>query len=171
MLGCRLSAAVPPRSIPITGIGDHVAPERTITFHRNPQSRSTGTRNPLAGQTLTVVRRTRYAGEPQLVIERVDGGRQLLPMRCVAPESTEPSTTSPALIFTPGSLRALADLVSSLAGALRQTPEGCHASPPRPAAAMDELRSGDAPTTDRPLGRPAAAAAAGASARARKPVP
>jgi hypothetical protein len=133
--------------------------------------RVTAAHHPLAGQTLTVVRRTRYAGEPQLVVERADGGRQLLPTRCVALGSAEPSTTSPALIFTPGSLRALADLVSSLAGAPRQTPEGCHASPPRPAAAMDELRSADAPTTDRPLGRPAAAAAAGASARARKPAP
>ncbi len=60
--------------------------------------RVTAAHHPLAGQTLTVVRRTRYAGEPQLVVERADGGRQLLPMRCVAPESAE---RAPILIVAP----------------------------------------------------------------------
>src|SRR3712207_7457773 len=66
-------------------------PYTTLFRSRHVQRlRVTAAHHPLAGQTLTVVRRTRYADEPQLVVERADGGRQLLPTHCVAPESAEP---------------------------------------------------------------------------------
>ena len=72
--------------------------------------------HPLAGQLVAVVRRTRYQGEPHLVVERPDGGRQLLAARCVEPAAAIPrATAAPApLVFTPGSLRLLAALVATL---------------------------------------------------------
>ena len=115
--------------------------------------------HPLAGQLVAVVRRKRYQGEPHLVIERPDGGRQLLPARCIEPAGTIPLATGAPLVFTPGSLRQLANLVATLRSTPSPAPEARHAPRHRPPpAALEHLPARDPPAADRALDRPAAAA-------------
>jgi hypothetical protein len=138
--------------------------------------RVTAPHHPLAGQLVRVVRRKRYDGAAHLVIEGSDGGRQLLPARHAEPAGTIPSAAAKPLRFTPGALRALADLVHGLRGAPSPALEARHVLPPRPAAApaVEHLPARDAPAVGRALERAAASAAGNhqrAGARARKPLP
>src|SRR6478735_5394732 len=92
--------------------------------------------HPLAGQLVAVVRRKRHQGESYLVIERPDGGRQLLAARCLEPVGSIPLATASPLVFTPGSLRRLANLVATLRSPPSPAPEA-HDAPrhqPTPAA-------------------------------------
>ena len=111
---------------------------------------------------MAVVRRKRHQGEPHLVIERPDGGRQLLAARCVEPAATIPLATAAPLVFTPGSLRLLANLVATLRSAPPPAPEACDAPRHQPTAAapaaVEHLPARDPPAAGRALGRPAAAA-------------
>src|SRR4051794_5841157 len=138
--------------------------------------RITASHDPLFGQLVRVVRRKRHNGEPQLVIEGPDGGRQVLPARHVEGAAPLPSAAAPAPTFTPGSLRALASLVAGLRNAPFPAPEARHApapSDPTPPG-VEHLPARDPPAHGGPLGRPRAAPAsprAGTRARARKAVP
>ncbi|MBV8612923.1 MAG: hypothetical protein JOY66_04020 [Acetobacteraceae bacterium] len=133
----------------------------------------------MSGQRVAVVRRLRCEGEPQLVIEGLDGGRQLLPARHAEPAGAVPLVAAAsALVFTPGSLRALAALVATLRGApslaleARRAPRSALASPA--IAAVEQLSPRDAPPPGPALDRPAATPAsgrAGTGARARRAVP
>ena len=62
---------------------------------------SSRSHHPLAGQRVAVVRRKRHQGEPHLVIEGPDGGRQLLPARCVEPAGTVALATGSAARLHP----------------------------------------------------------------------
>ncbi|MGH7105295.1 MAG: hypothetical protein ACREFT_02165 [Acetobacteraceae bacterium] len=103
------------------------------------------------------MRRKRHKGEPHLVVERLDGGgRQLIPRRCTEGAGLPPGLPRPALIFTPGTLRALIGLVHTLAGT-PSLPEGRHADqpPPEPAAPdLEHVPARDAPASDPALDRP-----------------
>jgi hypothetical protein len=132
--------------------------------------------HPLAGRLVRVVRRKRYVGTAHLVIEGPDGGRQLLPARHAEPAGTVPAAAAKPLRFTPGALRALAELVHGLRGAPSPAPEARHVLPPGPAAApaVEHLPARDAPAVGRALERAAAPAAGNrprVGARARKPLP
>ncbi|HEX2141438.1 MAG TPA: hypothetical protein VHK28_04060 [Candidatus Limnocylindria bacterium] len=111
---------------------------------------------------MAVVRRKRYQGEPHLVIERPDGGRQLLAARCVEPAATIPHATAAPLVFTPGSLRLLANLVATLRSTPSPAPEARDAPRHRPIAAapaaVEHLPARDPPAAGRAVDRPAAAA-------------
>ena len=111
---------------------------------------------------MAVVRRKRYQGEPHLVIERPDGGRQLLAAGCVEPAGAIPLATAAPLIFTPGSLRLLASLVATLRSIPSPAPEARdaprHQPPSAAPAAVEHLPARDPPAAGRALGRPAAAA-------------
>ena len=95
--------------------------------------RVTAAHHPLAGQLVLVVRHKRHEGEPHLVIEGPDGGRQLLPARHAEPAGAVPTATAVPLRFTAGGLRALAGLVASLRDAPFPAPEARHAPQPEPA--------------------------------------
>jgi hypothetical protein len=134
--------------------------------------------HPLAGQLVAVVRRKQHQGEPHLVIERPDGGRQLLAARCVEPTATVPLATVSPLVFTPGSLRLLANLVATLRSTPTPAPEARDASRHQPTSAapatVEHLPARDPPAAGRALDRPAAAAdpdPTGAGTRAAGTVP
>ena len=118
--------------------------------------------HPLAGQLVPVVRRKRHQGEPHLVIERPDGGRQLLAARCVESAGTIPLATGAPLVFTPGSLRLLASLVATLRSTPSPAPEARDAPRHQLTAAapapVEHLPARDPPAAGRALDRPAAAA-------------
>ena len=63
----------------------------------------------LFGQVVQVVRRKRHRGEAHVVVKVKDGSRQLIAVRNTELADALPST--PDLRFTPGSLRALVDLI------------------------------------------------------------
>src|SRR3954468_4801946 len=139
---------------------DHVQRIRVIAAH-----------HPLSGQVVTVVRQKRQGDEVYLVIEGPDQGRQLLPARYAAAVAAIPPTATARLMFTPGSLRALAELVATLRGAPSPVPEVCHAPQPAPAvpdhAALGRLSARDAPAPGRTLDRSAAATAPNRAGRCR----
>jgi hypothetical protein len=136
--------------------------------------RVTAAHHPLAERLVVVVRRKRHEGEAYLVIEGPDGGRQLLPARHAGPAGIVPVTAALPLRFTPGSLRALAELAGSLRGAPSPGPEAHHAPQSELAvpavAAVGQLSARDTPASGRALERPHAPASRGSpgrSARAR----
>ncbi len=71
--------------------------------------RVTATHHALAGEVVRGVRHKRHRGEAYLVDEVSDGSRQLIAVRNTELASARPSTTQ--LRFTPGSLRALLDVI------------------------------------------------------------
>src|SRR3954454_21483320 len=122
------------------------------------------------------MRRKRHMGEPHVVIECPDGERQLLPARHTQPTSADPSAAGPLLMFSPGSLRALASLVATLRDAAAHAPEARHATAPEafPRAALERLPARDAAERGLAVDRAAAAADpgdAGGERRARGAVP
>src|SRR3954464_9777313 len=138
--------------------------------------RVTAGHHPLFGQSVAVVRRKRHKGEPHVVIESPNGERQLLRARYTQPTSAGPSAAVPSLMFSPGSLRALAGLVATLRDAPAPVPEARHATDPEPIprAALERLPARDAAERGPAVDRAAAAAApgdAGAKRRARGAVP
>ena len=72
--------------------------------------RVTARHHALAGRLLRVVRHKRHRGEAYLVVEVDDGSRQLVALRNT--EFADAGLPTPALRFTPGSLRALVDIVN-----------------------------------------------------------
>ena len=66
----------------------------------------------LFGQVVQVVQRKRHRGEAYVVVKVKDGSRQLIAVRNTELADALPST--PDLRFTPGSLRALVDVISWL---------------------------------------------------------
>ena len=136
----------------------------------------TAAHHPLAGRAVVVVRRKRHGGEPHLIIEGPDGGRQLLPARHAEPAGTAPLPMAAPLTFTPGGLRALTRLAATLRDAPSPPPEARHAPAPaaRDPAALGELPARDPPAPGSPLGRVVGAPApgrAGGGAGARKAAP
>ena len=71
--------------------------------------RVTASHHALAGQVVRVVRRKRHRGEAYVVVEVQDGSRQLIALRNT--ELADARSSSPDLRFTPGSLRALVDVI------------------------------------------------------------
>src|SRR4051812_19677017 len=150
------------------------------TDHLDPghveRVRITAPHHPLAGRLVRVVRRKRYEGTAHLVIEGPDGGRQLLPARHAEPADTVPTAAAEPLRFTPGALRALAELVHGLRGAPSPAPQARHVLPLGSAAApaVEHLPTRDAPAVGCALERSAASAAGNrqrAGARARELLP
>jgi hypothetical protein len=72
----------------------------------------TAAHHALAGQVVKVVRCKRYRDEPHLVVELPDGSRQLIATRNT--ELADARSSLPGLRFTPGSLRALAEVIREL---------------------------------------------------------
>ena len=71
--------------------------------------RVTASHHALAGQVVRIVRRKRHRGEAYVVVEVQDGSRQLIAVRNT--ELADGRSSSPDLRFTPGSLRALVDVI------------------------------------------------------------
>ena len=176
-------SSMPPSAGKPTTVFSNTTPSSHQTERTRPRHvervRISAVHHPLFGQLVTVVRCMRDGGELHLVIESLDGGRQLLPARHAEPAGAAPPVVAAsALVFTPGSLRALADLVATLRRAPSLAPEARHAPRSKPAppaiAAVERLPARDAPAPRPALGRPAAAPAAGRAgvgARARRAVP
>ena len=64
----------------------------------------------LAGQVVRVLRRKRHRGEAYLVVAVEDGSRQLIAVRNT--ELTDEQLPASGLRFTPGSLRALVEVIN-----------------------------------------------------------
>ena len=71
--------------------------------------RVTAGHHALAGQIFRVVRRKRHRGEAYVVVEVQDGSRQLVAVRNT--ELADGHSSLPDHRFTPGSLRALVDMI------------------------------------------------------------
>ena len=76
--------------------------------------RITARHHALSGQVVRVVRRKRHRGEAYVVVEVEDGSRQLIAVRNTELADALPS--APDLRFTPGSLRALLDVIEDRRG-------------------------------------------------------
>jgi hypothetical protein len=72
--------------------------------------RITAGHHALAGQVVRVVRRKRHRGEAYVVVEVQDGSRQLIAVRNT--ELSDGHSSLPDHRFTPGSLRALVDMIN-----------------------------------------------------------
>ena len=108
--------------------------------------RVTAAHHALIGQVVRVVRRKRHRGEAYLVVEVLDGSRQLIAARSTEAADDRPSTS---LRFTPGSLRALVKVIGSLRNEACR--EICGAPLPAPAA-VGQLSLGGASATGNDLG-------------------
>ena len=71
--------------------------------------RVTAGHHALVGQVVRVVRRKRHRGEAYVIVEVKDGSRQLIAERNT--ELADGRSSSPDLRFTPGSLRALVNVI------------------------------------------------------------
>lgn len=109
--------------------------------------RVTASHHALAGHVVRVVRRKRHRGEAYVVVEVQDGSRQLIAVRNT--ELADGRSSSPDLRFTPGSLRALVDVI----GDCRERAQGKDVDA---AALPDQLPSvGIAAARHMPAGRDA----------------
>ena len=92
--------------------------------------RVTARHHALAGQVVRVVRRKRHRGEAYVVVEVEDGSRQL-----IAARNTELAdrSSAPGLRFTPGSLRALLDVIDDLRRRLERADGAASAPADQPA--------------------------------------
>jgi len=110
--------------------------------------------NPLAGQSLKVVRQTYQDNEPHLIVELPNGHTQLIPARWTKPVSNISHVSqTETILFSSTSLRALVRMVSHLK--TQQQPEecnGCDTFDPT----VDDFQSRDAPTDDLSVDRSAA---------------
>lgn len=103
--------------------------------------RITARHHALAGQVVRVVRHKRHRGEAYVVVEVADGSRQLVAERNT--ELADERSSAPSLRFTPGSLRALLDVIDDL----RRRPEradGVATAPAEQPAALASVLAGDA---------------------------
>ena len=76
--------------------------------------RVTAPHHALAGQAVRVVRRKRHRGEAYVVVAVEDGSRQLIAVRNT--ELADARLSPSDLRFTPGSLRALVDVIDDCRG-------------------------------------------------------
>jgi hypothetical protein len=116
--------------------------------------RVTARHHALAGQMVRVVRRKRHRGEAHVVVEVNDGSRQLVAVRNT--ELADAPSPIPDLRFTPGSLRALVDVISECRDRTERANGDGNASSDRPAG-LDVVPRRDAPATRQALGRTAEA--------------
>lgn len=119
--------------------------------------RVTARHHALAGQVVRVVRRKRHRGEAYVVVEVNDGSRQLIAARNT--ELADARSPRPYLCFTPGSLRALVDVISDCRGRMERAGGDSNASSDRPAG-VDIVPAGNAPAGREILDRAAEASAA-----------
>src|SRR6201996_3672925 len=105
--------------------------------------RVTARHHALSGQVVRVVRHKRHRGEAHLIVEVSDGSRQLIAVRNT--ELADAQSSTPDLCFTPGSLRALVDMINEYRRRLERGGGDANASP-SPSSGVDIVPSGDAPT-------------------------
>ena len=129
--------------------------------------RVTARHHALVGCVVRVVRRKLHRGEAHLVVEVDDGSRQLIAVRNT--EFADARSPTPDLRFTPGSLRALVDIIKDHRGRLEDAGGTAEPSPDEPAGveftSSSDARSGgealdraaEAPTTAPGTGRAVAA--------------
>ena len=103
--------------------------------------RVTARHHALAGQVVRVVRHKRHRGEAYVVVEVEDGSRQLIAARNT--ELADEQSSAPGLRFTPGSLRALLDVIDDLRRRLERA-DGTASAPADQPAAVDAVLAGDA---------------------------
>jgi hypothetical protein len=115
---------------------------------RVPQDREP--RHTLSGQLVRVVRRKRHRGEAHLIVEVDDGSRQLIAVRNT--ELADARSSTPALCFTPGSLRALVDMINDYRRRLERADGDTNASSGQPAG-VDIVSPRDAPAGREALDR------------------
>lgn len=118
--------------------------------------RITAQHHALAGQVVRVVRRKRHRGEAYVVVEVKDGSRQLIAVRNT--ELADAQLSTPDLRFTPGSLRALVDVINDCRGRAERAGGEASASSKRLSGV------GLVPAGGAPAGRGTLDRAAGASA-------
>jgi hypothetical protein len=88
-----------------------------------------------------VVRHKRHGGEAYVVVEVEDGSRQLVAARNT--ELADGQSPAPGLRFTPGSLRALLDVIDDLRRRLERA-DGTANAPADQPAAVDAVLAADA---------------------------
>jgi hypothetical protein len=103
--------------------------------------RVTARHHALAGQVVRVVRHKRHGGEAYVVVEVEDGSRQLVAARNT--ELADGQSPAPGLRFTPGSLRALLDVIDDLRRRLERA-DGTANAPADQPAAVDAVLAADA---------------------------
>jgi hypothetical protein len=101
-----------------------------------------------------VVRRKRHRGEAHLIVEVSDGSRQLIAVRNT--ELADARSSTPDLCFTPGSLRALVDMINACRCRLERGGDDPNAFP-TPSSGVGIIASGDAPPSGEALDRVAQA--------------
>ena len=123
--------------------------------------RVTAGHHALAGQVVRVVRRKRHRGEAYVVVEVEDGSRQLIAVRNT--ELADGRSSSPDLRFTPGSLRALVDVIGDCRE--RAQREGVYATLPDQPSGLGIAAARQMPAGRDAMDRAAAASAASGSRR------
>ena|SRR3978361_1609462 len=111
----------------------------------------------LFGQVVQVVQRKRHRGEAYVVVKVKDGSRQLIAVRNTELADALPST--PDLRFTPGSLRALVDVIEDCRARLNHENADAVASS-RQASNLEIASAGDAAEGREALDRTAEPSAA-----------
>ena len=125
--------------------------------------RVTAGHHALAGQVVRIVRRKRHRGEGYVVVEVQDGSRQLIAVRNTELADVHPS---PDLRFTPGSLRALVDMIADCRG--RAEHQGSAAiTLPDQSSGVGVPPAGDMPAARNAMDRVAPAPAASGGRRGR----
>jgi hypothetical protein len=112
--------------------------------------RVTAQHHALSGQIVRVARRKRHRGEAHLIVEVSDGSRQLIAVRNT--ELADARSSTPDLCFTPGSLRALVDMINEYRCRLERGGGDANAFP-TPSSGVDLVPSRDAPTGREALDR------------------
>ena len=118
--------------------------------------RITARHHALAGQVVGVVRRKRHRGEAYVVVEVNDGSRQLVAVRNT--ELADARSSAAGLRFTPGSLRALVDVISDCRNRVERAGGDANASSDRPSG-VDIVPARNAPAGRETLDRAAEASA------------
>ncbi len=119
--------------------------------------RVTAGHHALAGQVVRVVRRKRHRGEAYVVVEVEDGSRQLVAVRNT--ELADARSPTSDLRFTPGSLRALVDMIDDCRRRAERENGDAAASLARPRG-VELASAGDMPASRDALDRTAATPAA-----------
>ena len=94
--------------------------------------RVTAGHHALAGEVVRVVRRKRYRGEAYVVAEMQDGSRQLIAVRNT--ELADGHSSLPDHRFTPGSLRAMVDMINDCHRGAEHKSGGAVARPDQPSS-------------------------------------
>jgi hypothetical protein len=118
--------------------------------------RVTARHHALSGHVVRVVRHKRHRGEAHLIIEVSDGSRQMIAVRNT--ELADAQSSTPDLCFTPGSLRALVEMINEYRCRAERGGGDTNASP-IPSSGVAIVPTGDAPTGRKALDRTAQASA------------